>query len=449
MALPETSDASETSVGSTGHLAQVKLFLAEQRNLPNLKKLPRASDPELGKLPQLELVKLKDLCEDIARFATGAHADRLERPTCLGKVFGAFECVSGATLRPPRRRGRRHDAPSGADPAPSQCATEFHLFDRLSQIYGGTFRGSVVGNCLLGVFASATVLYSLSKPTAMQWLIEYLPTFLPPLTLATLIELVCLVLIGAVYFRGNIRESDEHSAAPIKKSHWGAHRWHQRWLEYRLLAERFRYADLLLPLGANIALRLAIAPKNSASRMWHERYFKWRVSCATQSTQTDRQYRDHVLAVIAEQEDYHRQNHHRRGTIAHRLDRLAKVAFFIALGMCGAELAVAFHVIAHPTPWEDIVPSQFLAALFPVIAAAAYTILTHAEYAKAADASDEIFERIRELYEKLGAMPMLDIRATEDSLAGMASIVIEFAETSITEATGWRAMLRDKSIPLL
>jgi hypothetical protein len=90
----------------------------------------------------------------------------------------------------------------------------------------------------------------------------------------------------------------------------------------------------------------------------------------------------------------------------------------------------------------------FLAAWLPVVSAATYAILTHAEYAKAADASGEVFERIQELYEKLSAMPVSDEPATRKSLAGMRSTVIEFAGIAITEATGWRAMLRDKNVPL-
>jgi hypothetical protein len=46
-------------------------------------------------------------------------------------------------------------------------------------------------------------------------------------------------------------------------------------------------------------------------------------------------------------------------------------------------------------------------------------------------------------------MAVSDAIANKDSLAAMALIVIEFAGTAITEATGWRAMLRDKNVPLV
>jgi len=245
----------------------------------------------------------------------------------------------------------------------------------------------------------------------------------------------------------------------------GTQRWHQRWLEYRLLAERFRYVDLLLPMGPKAVLAMSIASPAEAGRMWHQRYFERRLDevagaerhdAAQAPTQTVRAYRDHALAVMAQQEEYHCDNHRRRGAISHRLHSAGKVAFFSTLLICAVEIGWHFvrelHAIATLTPLhtDDFrMTLLFLAGVFPVFSAATYAIATHAEYAKVADTSAETFERVHSLYEQLAALPVPEGDVSPTALASMQPIVVEFAGIAITEATGWRAMLRDKNVPLV
>ena len=90
----------------------------------------------------------------------------------------------------------------------------------------------------------------------------------------------------------------------------------------------------------------------------------------------------------------------------------------------------------------------FFAALAALLSAATYAIVTHAEYAKVADASGELYERTHDLFASLAAIPMPEAPANAPSLAAMRPIVLEFATLAITAATGWRAMRRDKNVPL-
>lgn len=452
------------SVNSTYFLAQAEAFFAEQLKLPDPE--PLASGPK--KLSRTELAKIKDLCEDVMDFATGDALLRLGRPTWLGWWFAWFERFMSSPWWPPSNWtvgwpiSRQNQAaripvlPGVATSKFSQCAPEFLLFDGLSRVYGGRFRGAVVVNCMLGVVATTFVLYSLVSEHSGGGSGRAIWTF---------IELGCLTIIGLIYYRGSTPDSvaaDEGADEPALNWHFDQRRWHQRWLEYRILAERFRYVNMLLPLGEDIVLQLAIAPTRSADLMWHQRYFEWHAKNLEVSAPPARQYHDHALAVIAAQEDYHKLNHRRRGTVARRLHWLGKGAFIGALATCIVDILFAFFPAAKLAPgtdgpfaWlmthslsflESVCP--FLGAWLPVFAAAAYAILTHAEYAKAAEASGETYEYIQQLSEQLASIPSSADDLDTKVPAGMKSIVIEFVGTAIAEASGWRAMLRDKNVPL-
>jgi len=476
LAQPESRSS---AVNSTYYLAQVEAFFSEQLNLPDPKLQSRAEDARPEKLSKIELVKVRDLCEDVMDFATQGHSGGRDRPTLLGWFFAWYERVMSSPWWPPSEWTIKWPRPLpnpmpgsvsllptlplGEAVAQSRCVAQFELFDGLSRIYGGRFRGSVVFNCILGVIASTAVLYSLVQIFPKH---DVLPNGHAGWPITTFVELACLILIGITYYLGStpdIDDDDEEVASTTMRSHFDAHRWHQRWLEYRILAERFRYIDFLLPWGHESALSLVIAPKHSAGRMWHQRYFEWCVASPTPPMPSARQYRNHALAVIAEQDSYHDQNQLRRGTIAHRLHSLGKWAFIGALAICVIDIAIELRGIDMLVPGETgpvaswltylirILASSlpFFGGWLPVVAAAAYAIVTHAEYAKAADASAETRDYIRQLQKILESMPVSDADLELEPPEAMRSIVGEFVATAIAEATGWRAMLRDKNVPLV
>jgi hypothetical protein len=439
-------------------LARAEAFFAAQLKLPR---------PE--RLPESELVKVKDLCDDIMIVAKLGDARTPEKvpllARALGWIFAAFERIAGLPVpaKMPARHWQRHARPKGAEAAPAQCVTEFHLLDRLSQIYSGSFRGAVVLNCTLGVLASTALLSSLSTPIGLNWLSKWLEDHVGRLPISAIVGLLCLGAVAFIYWLGRTQEEedDEHTPPATFRQRLGGQRWHQRWLEYRLLAERFRYVDLLLPLGVDPAREVSIASRHDAARMWHQRYLEARTTGTSPPRQSVRQYRDHALAVMVAQEEYHVANHRRRGAIARRLHRIAKWAFFIGTGICILDIAYEAYLAycaAHPLlTCHDCKSAKatmlFLAALFPILSAATYAVLTHAEYAKVADASGDTFERVHRLHSSLADVDVsdadADADADKDRLARMRPIVVEFVTIAITEATGWRAMLRDKNVPLL
>jgi hypothetical protein len=257
--------------------------------------------------------------------------------------------------------------------------------------------------------------------------------------IGTFIEIACLIAIGCVYFRGSTPDSTE--PMPSMFPRLGRQRWHQRWLEYRVLAERFRYVDMLLPLGIDVVKSITIATKEAASKMWHHRYFEWRLANTSVSGRMVLEYRRHVLAVMIAQERYHARNFETRGAIAHRLHRIAGICFALGLLVCVLDNFV-------PPDYRDY--SLFFAALLPVLAAAIHGTLASTEYTKVAENSGDVALEVRAYVERLLVipLPLIDAPANGETLANVHDIVLEFAETVINEATGWRAMLRDKNVPL-
>ena len=415
------------------------------------------------RLPVHERDKISDLLGDVRDYGA-----RLDQGTWLGCVFARFERVAGLSVpyivahpirwfrnvflrkRRPRRKPLDCHAPQpDAQHDTIAFADDFVLFDRLSLVYGGKFRGSIVANYALGILASGILVFSLTIghtwPGPDRYLLfGYLP-------LASLFEFFCLAVIGGVYCIGATPETDE--ARPFWAPRWSWQRWHERWLEYRLIAERFRYLDLLLPFGADDAKRISIAPGNDADKMWHQRYFEWRIGNAVSPDVTVRAYHKHVLAVMIEQERYHAHNYFRRGSIADGLHSLAVGLFICGLFLCVVNFLVesgctpnfSFSCCFERIGGEVIV---FLAAMLPIVSAAIHGILANTEYTKVADTSGDVAHTINGLVEILSAMPVADDWDDEKGLQPMRVTVHEFVEVVLNEATGWRSMLRDKNVPL-
>ena len=153
------------------------------------------------------------------------------------------------------------------------------------------------------------------------------------------------------------------------------------------------------------------------------------------------------------QERYHASNSHKRGAIAERLHVLASCLFVAGIVVCLAEMFIEFGA-EELQPRACIAPNHmrdaviFFAALFPIVSAAIHGILATTEYTKVADNSGETAEAIHGLVERLKKIPAGMEPANPTSLEPMRDTVLEFATLAINEATGWRAMLRDKNVPL-
>jgi hypothetical protein len=101
-------------------------------------------------------------------------------------------------------------------------------------------------------------------------------------------------------------------------------RWHERWLEYRGLAERFRYAELLYPLEAEVVKSLAERDPHNChesadgrSATSSESVSQWPVP-RTRDGRAQR-YVARLRQIMHEQKTYHEGNAAECETITRRL----------------------------------------------------------------------------------------------------------------------------------
>ena len=348
-----------------------------------------------------------------------------------GEVFVWFK---GLMLfrRPPRWWGNS-EAPGSAPEGNPSFETDRRRFDALASFYGNRYRGSVVINYTLGALAVLFALVPAAFEREHAWLLHVL-------------EFVCIALIVLIYWRG--RSPGVHGAGQIAVDprRAGHRRWHERWLEYRGLAERFRYAELLYPLEAEVAARHGghEARDGHEAGGWAQRYFEWRFGQAKwprrdAGAEEARRYVARLRRIMHEQKTYHEGNAAECAAITRRLHALSGGCFLGTLAAC---------VLAIARP--DAHWSLLFAAGLPALAASVHGVLATGEYIKLGESSTAAARAIGGLMADVEARLGAGAGPGEacQSLEPLVPEVRAFWNLVTSEATGWQATLRDKNVPL-
>jgi len=146
-------------------------------------------------------------------------------------------------------------------------------FDTLSNYYGNQYRGSFVLIYLLGaiaVFVALTPIgfyfdniFEEEQAELYQMVCTWLELFL-------ILAILLIHKVGAAPAHGHGHKFSSFLGIKLNR------RWHERWIEYRILAERFRYMEILYPLGLNPAKSGAAV--HSDIKDWHSAYFAMRLA---------------------------------------------------------------------------------------------------------------------------------------------------------------------------
>jgi hypothetical protein len=350
---------------------------------------------------------------------------------------------------------------------------ETRRFDVLAAHYGDCYRGSAVANYHLGVlavvFALGAVLIAPLDETSLlgrplgacaaqvalcagivrHWM------DLPVLTGG--LEIVVLGVILAVHLKGRGSDRGPDDARP-GGARWWTERWHSRWLDYRGLAERFRYASLRGLLGGPASVP-APGTDEATGEDWCVRYFRETLRQAAWPSVPEADHAANLLAAIDEQQRYHHGNSQRCHRLAHRLHRVTVWAFGLAGAVTIVELALLLGLPTHfglPTALAHGAASHphsnlwiLATAGLPTYAAAVHGIQNACEYAKIARSSHDMFEALTKERVAVEALLARDPAfARDDSRAELRDWTERFLHLSTDEATGWRAALADKNVPL-
>jgi hypothetical protein len=442
MATPTALDLFE-HYDETNQLSRVDHFIALEQEKPREARgddKPRSARERYDtRLEDFEFAKLDDVRDDIVWLQERDRRSLADRAPWLGSEYARFEQWWGRPGNPLRGLASApQPAPSAPPPGPFDA--EYLLFDRLSLWYGGNYRGVIIFNLRNALLGGLAALAAHTVARGSEIVLG---------TGEILLFLVMLVfyVVGrtpAPAFRGTSRERPAI-----------ARRWHQRWLEYRVLAERFRYAALLAPVAREPMAhtwRRLLGDQTTATT-WHDRFFLWRLGIAPEPVLPDDVWFDRLLKIMRYQQWYHDQASGRRHNAVQRLEWTSLGALIAALVFLTVRVLMVVYLELHygeqstdpAARWlvHAAAAASFAGGWCTLLAASVHAMLSTAELKRLAESSRETTRRIEGLYRviderhKSGANPT----AVREEVEAFCALVTE-------EASGWRALLRDKDVPV-
>lgn len=379
------------------------------------------------------------VCSDAAA-ATDFFAET-ERRTDYGLLFRLFRDLM--CLRLPQRLSARR-APyqartvgdwtplaPGADDLSTDCAAALRLLllpryawaDGLASFYADLYRSSYTANYLLSALAVFLALIELAIGGDKT----------PWITL----EIVVIVTILAITLSARYR------------------RWHQRWIDYRQLAELLRHQRFLFLVGNSLGgTRPAIGPHMvDSGGSWTHWYHR---ATAREMSQVGARASDHYKTAlrnfVIEQEltpqiAYHQANAAMTHRLDHRLHRLGEIAFGGTLVVCMSYLLLT--LLAKFDLWSDAAAVKddikswitLITAFLPAAGAAMFGIRVQGEFGSAAERSNAMARQLQDIRRDL-------MDATDYSLPLLRRSLRKVADAMLIEVIDWRFVYSARPITL-
>ena len=226
-------------------------------------------------------------------------------------------------------------------------------------------------------------------------------------------------------------------------------RWHDRWMDYRLLAELVRELRFLIPLGGGrpfprqpVHLETYGHPARTWM-FWHMRAIAREVGIPD-VTIDDAYLREcliYLRDVISGQVHFHEENWRRSEKIEHRLHRGAMILLF----------ATAICIAAHFLPGGESLKAWLIigTAGFPAMGAALAGILNQGEFARLARRSRAMSERLERLADEIRAA-LTSFSSAADAarptISDVSPLAIRAAEFMVDEVLDWRVVFLDRPL---
>lgn len=302
--------------------------------------------------------------------------------------------------------------------------------DKLADRYADGYRSAFVVAFLAAAFAVAMALAPFALSMAEHGVGEIL---------CTIGELLSILLILFLVFRGR------------------RGRWHQRWLDYRILAEIIRHQRLIAYLGGERATPQVpehLAGYGDVGASW----MAWYARCVERSlglptAVVDRAYLLASLEDLAGQLGgphgqiiFHKGTTSRAFRIEHRLHLLEVILLTLTLICCIQHLMQSFW------PGWPHIPSPlltFCCGFFPVAGAALAGISNQGEFRRIAQRSASMAERLAHQLKKVHDLQQqLAVTSTAHKQLSpeIAAIASETARTMVNEVLDWRIIFQDRPL---
>ena len=331
-------------------------------------------------------------------------------------------------------------APRSADqPAPAafwvnaRLRGHFAWADKLADLKADAYRSAYI----LGYLLSAAAVFVATLPSAMGWSAGDSAE-----TLCIEAELVILLAIVSLLIWGRGR------------------RWHERWMEYRLLAELIRQLKVLLPLGGGRPLPrtpIYLAGHGDLAQSW----MAWHVRAIARaaglpSANVTPAYMDDCLTDLTDivsgeangQVGYNIANAERAHRIHHRLHRATVGLFCLTiLGIC---LHLAPHLIGDALgpvrPWLEGAGDWLVlaSAVLPALGASLAGINNHGEFARMSKRSQAMADGFAQFSGRIAGMQERLSRDEHVALAEVIPLASTIAQTMVDEVIDWRVVVLDR-----
>jgi hypothetical protein len=233
-------------------------------------------------------------------------------------------------------------------------------------------------------------------------------------------------------------------------------RWHQKWLEYRVLAELIRELRILIPLGgARPAPRTPahLANYGDPTRSW----MFWQTRAIARSVglpnaRVTPDYVERQLAALLEfigsaghagaaphgQIGFHKMNHERMERIHHRLHRMSLIAFTVTLAAVAANWFLRFFFPGVPQRVADWL--ILFSAVLPALGASFASINNQGEFARLQRRSRAMAESLASIRARVAA---LAAEPHPPALAAVTDLAAQVASMMVDENTEWRIVVLD------
>jgi hypothetical protein len=306
--------------------------------------------------------------------------------------------------------------------------TQRYLLDRLSPhyawadglaiYYAGKFRSCSVA---LSLLSACAVLTALVSPISEFHHIEYIHNIKID-SIAAFTELLVIAIILCLTFYGR------------------HHKWHERWLNYRQLAEFLRQYSFLGPLACPLPTPPQPAHFGSdPHRPWVDAMFRMivrdlglapgKINSAYLAS-----FGAWVNYILAEQIDYHSSNARIMKHLNHHLHRIGSALFILTLLTC------IVHLWLGESAWLLLG-----ATVLPAFGAAFYAISNQGEYARSIDRSLAMTRELTTIQTQ--DLPKA-LASTNQDMTELRQVALNVATIMITETIDWNFVFRFRSLNL-
>jgi hypothetical protein len=229
-------------------------------------------------------------------------------------------------------------------------------------------------------------------------------------------------------------------------------RWHQKFLDYRMLAEMLRQMKYLGPSGLVIRGLNISAYSSDVNVSWVNWYFRAIVreagfpALSLSEADLARWADTTVGAILRGQIEYHRSNASVMQRIASRLERFGLRVYYIGIGIMILRAAVFYFATADTHTTLNEVQKSYLTKVFNMLSMVAPLFSSLAFGLSAQEGFASLQHRSEDMLLRLSNMEKQMSRQKSEDFNAFMALTQALTNLMLSEFTDWNMFIRTKSI---